>query len=281
MGPGVRQRWEMDLKIKAWLGALTAVALIGAACGGEEDGGGSADAGAGSQEGGSELIVFAASSLTESFEELGGTFEEDHPGIDVRFSFESSSTLVPQIVEGAPADVFASADVIQMGVVEDEGLAEDPVPFATNRLVIAVPTGNPAGIEVPADLADDGIKLVLAAPEVPVGNYAREMFKRLKIAPEVESNVVSNEEDVKAVVSKVRLGEADAGVVYRTDITSAVEGDLELIEVPPGASPIAVYPITVVGETDNPKEAQDWVDLVLSDEGQQVLEDFAFGSPAQ
>jgi molybdate transport system substrate-binding protein len=169
-----------------------------------------------------------------------------------------------------------------MGVVEDEGLAEDPVPFATNRLVIAVPTGNPAGIEVPADLADDGIKLVLAAPEVPVGNYAREMFKRLKIAPEVESNVVSNEEDVKAVVSKVRLGEADAGVVYRTDITSAVEGDLELIEVPPGASsPIAVYPITVVGETDNPKEAQDWVDLVLSDEGQQVLEDFAFGSPAQ
>ena len=271
----------MDLKIKAWLGPLTAVALIGTACGGEENGGGGAGGGAGSQEGGSELIVFAASSLTESFEELGGTFEEDHPGIDVRFSFESSSTLAPQIVEGAPADVFASADTIQMGVVEDEGLAEDPVPFATNRLVIAVPTGNPAGIEVPADLADDGIKLVLAAPEVPVGNYAREMFKRLKIAPEVESNVVSNEEDVKAVVSKVRLGEADAGVVYRTDITSAVEGDLELIEVPPGASPIAVYPITVVGETDNPKEAQDWVDLVLSDEGQQVLEDFAFGSPAQ
>lgn len=259
--------------------ALVTAAVVAPACGPMSPA--SRDGAPGPPQRASELLVFAASSLTEAFGELAKSFEAAHPEVDVKLSLESSSTLAAQIVEGAPADVYASADQVQMGMIQDEGLAVDPVAFATNRLVIVTPAGNPAGIEALADLAGNGVKLVLAAPEVPVGSYARVMLERLGVAEATESNVVSNEEDVKAVVAKVRLGEADAGVIYRTDLTQSVEDDLELIDVPAGASPVAVYPITVVRGTDDAKAARAWVRHVLSPEGQRVLRSLAFGPPAQ
>jgi len=255
------------------------VAVVGAmllltACGG-----GDGEETGGEASGDADLVVYAASSLTEAFGEIGSIYEDENPGSTVKFSFESSSTLASQIVEGAPADVFASADEVQMGVVEDEGLARDPAPFVTNRLVVITPKDNPMRVENVEDLAEDGLKLVLGGPEVPVGAYAREMFGRLGVLRSAEANVVSNEEDVKAVVAKVRLGEADAGVVYRTDVTSEVEDDLQVIEVPRNASPLAVYPIGALSDAPNPGGARDFVDLVNSEPGTRVLRSFGFGLP--
>lgn len=250
---------------------LTAgVMLLLAGCGAGRGGGGNVQA---------DLVVYAASSLTEAFGAIGAEYEEEHPGSTVKFSFESSSTLAGQIVEGAPADVFASADTVQMGVVEDEGLVPDPVPFVTNRLVVITPADNPRRIETVEDLGEEGVKLVLGGPEVPVGAYARALFRRLGVLGPAEANVVSNEEDVKAVVSKVRLGEADAGVVYRTDVTSEVAGELQVIEIPRNASPLAVYPIAVLSDARNPGGARDFVDLVTSGEGARILAVYGFGRP--
>ena len=224
------------------------------------------------------VTVYAASSLTEAFGALGHIYEDEHGGT-VKFSFESSSTLANQVVEGAPADVFASADALQMEVVQEEGLARDPVPFATNRLVVITPEDNPRGLEAVGDLAAEGIKLILAGPDVPAGNYAREMFGRLGILREAEGNVVSNEEDVKAVVAKVRLGEADVGVVYRTDVTAGAERDLGLIEVPRAVSPRAVYPIAILSGAPNPQGGRAFLDLLTSDTGSRVLRRHGFGLP--
>ncbi len=248
-------------------------ALMLIACGG--------DAGEGSESGRwqGDLVVYAASSLTEAFGDIGNLYEDEHRGSTIKFSFESSSTLASQIVEGAPADVYASADTVQMGMVQGEGLAPDPKPFATNRLVVITPEDNPRGVTDPEDLAEDGLKLVLAGSEVPAGSYAREMLGRLGVLGPAEANVVSNEEDVKAVVSKVRLGEADAGVVYRTDLTSEVEDDLQVIDVPREASPLAVYPIAALSGAPNPGGARDFVDLVNSEPGAGVLRSFGFGVP--
>jgi molybdate transport system substrate-binding protein len=166
-----------------------------------------------------------------------------------------------------------------MEVVTDEGLTSDPIDFATNRLVVLTPADNPAGIESVDDLARPGVKVVLAAPEVPVGNYARAGLDRLGLLADVETNVVSNEEDVKAVVTKVALGEADGGIAYVTDVTDDVEGDVSPIEFPDEAEVVARYPIAVVSEPANPDGAQAFLDLVTSDEGSRVLERFGFGAP--
>lgn len=258
------------------VGLVVGLALILSACGGPEPGSDGDSPGGGASP---DVVVYAASSLTEAFEAIGAIYEKEHRGSAVLFSFESSSTLASQIVEGAPADVFASADAIQMGVVRKEGLAQDPVPFVTNRLVVITPRGNPRGLESPGDVTREGVKLVLGAPEVPVGAYAREMFGRMGLLEEAEANVVSNEEDVKAVVAKVRLGEADAGVVYRTDVTSEVEDDLHVIDVPKGDSPLAAYPITVLSGAPNPGGARDFVELVTSEAGTRVLQRYGFGLP--
>jgi molybdate transport system substrate-binding protein len=230
-------------------------------------------------EGLGEITVFAASSLTESFTELGAMLEDERPGTTVTFNFASSSDLAVQITEGAPVDVFASADTVQMDVVTDEGLVSDPIEFATNRLIVLTPADNPAGIESVDDLTDPGVKVVLAAPEVPVGNYAREGLDRLGVLEEVEANVVSNEEDVKAVVTKVALGEADAGIAYVTDVTDDVEGDVTAIEFPEEAEVVATYPIAVLSEPANSDGARTFFDLVTSDEGAGVLERYGFGAP--
>lgn len=265
------------VEVGSGLRTVAGLLLVMSACGGGSDPG--TEVGSSNGGGESSLAVYAASSLTEAFGDIGAIYEDEHQGSAVRFSFESSSTLASQIVEGAPADVFASADSVQMSVVEDEGLAEDPVPFATNRLVVITPRDNPEDIETPEDVAREGVKLVLGAPEVPVGAYAREMFGRLGLREEAEVNVVSNEEDVKAVVSKVALGEADAGVVYRTDLTSEVEDDLLVVEIPKGASPKAMYPIATLSEAPNSASAQEFVDLVTSQAGTRVLGKYGFGLP--
>lgn len=255
---------------------VAGLVLLLSACGGPEPGSNAGRSGGGAS---SDLVVYAASSLTEAFEAIGAIYEKEHGGSAVRFSFESSSTLASQITEGAPADVFASADAVQMDVVRKEGLVQDPTPFVTNRLVVITPRGNPRGLESPGDLARREVKLVLGAPEVPVGAYAREMFGRMGLLEEAVANVVSNEEDVKAVVAKVRLGEADAGVVYGTDVTSEVEDDLHVIDVPKEDSPLAVYPITVLSGAPNPGGAHDFVELVTSEAGTRVLQRYGFGLP--
>ena len=251
--------------------ATAVLTLLLPACGTDEAGDGNGGLG--------EITVFAASSLTESFTELGAMLEDQQPGTSVTFNFASSSDLAVQITEGAPIDVFASADTVQMDVVTDEGLTSDPIDFATNRLVVLTPADNPAGIESVDDLARPGVKVVLAAPEVPVGNYARAGLDRLGLLADVETNVVSNEEDVKAVVTKVALGEADGGIAYVTDVTDDVEGDVSPIEFPDEAEVVARYPIAVVSEPANPDGAQAFLDLVTSDEGSSVLERFGFGAP--
>lgn len=225
------------------------------------------------------VTVFAASSLTEAFTELGTMLEARRPGTTVAFNFASSSDLAVQIAEGAPADVFASADAAPMDVVVGEGLAEDPVEFATNRVIVLIPAGNPAGIVSVEDLADPGVEVVLAATEVPAGGYAREGLDRLGLLREVEGNVVSNEEDVKAVVTKVALGEADAGIAYVTDVTEAVEEDVRAIEFPEQARVLATYPISVLSGAPAPDGARAFVDLVTSPEGQGVMDRYGFGTP--
>jgi molybdate transport system substrate-binding protein len=249
--------------------------MLGVACGGGPGPG----TGRGEEDGLGDVTVFAASSLTEAFTEIGKKLETQQPGTRVTFNFASSSDLALQIKEGAPADVFASADPLQMRTVKDEGLARDPIVFATNKLVILIPSDNPARIERPEDLAEPGVKVLLAAPEVPAGNYARQAFDALGITDAVEANVVSNEDDVKAVVTKVSLGEADAGVTYVTDATAEIEDEVEAIPFPAEANVTAVYPIAPLEKAPNPKGAGAFCDLVLSETGRAILESHGFGPP--
>ena len=224
--------------------------------------------------------VFAAASLSDAFNELGRLLEQQRPGVHVRFSFAGSQQLVSQLEQGAQADVFASADERWMQVAQTHGLlAGDAAKFAHNRLVVIVPSTNPARIGKLQDLAKGGIKLVLAADAVPVGEYSRAVLRNLSrtdgfasdFATRALRNVVSEEENVKSVVSKVQLGEADAGIVYRSDITPAVGRYVRVFEVPESANVIASYPIALVKDAPARDAAKAFVDLVLSADGQRVL----------
>jgi molybdate transport system substrate-binding protein len=224
-----------------------------------------------------ELVVFAAASLTGAFEEIGTDFEAQHEGasVDVVFNFGPSDGLATQIQEGAPADVFASASGRWMdAVAEDPGVSER-TDFVRNRLVVLVPADNPAGIEGIEDLAREGVKLVLAAEDVPAGTYAREALGNAGVLDAAMANLVSNEEDVKAVVQKVLLGEADAGIVYVTDVTDAVAADVRAIDIPDEVNVIATYPIAVVVGSDQADLAGRFVAHVLAD-GQATLETAGF-----
>jgi len=227
------------------------------------------------------LNVFAAASLTESFRDLGRTLEQRQPGLSVQFNFAGSQQLALQMEQGAPADVFASADQRWMDYAKDKGLIEGEAPiFARNRLVVIVPKTNPARIKALPDLVRRGTKIVLAAEAVPVGKYSREMLQKLAAAPDypqgydrgVLANVVSQEENVKSVVAKVQLGEADAGIVYRSDVTPAAARYVQELDVPDELNVIAAYPIAVVKSTRSAEAARKFVELVRSDEGQRVLE---------
>lgn len=231
---------------------------------------GASDAG-----GDATLKVFAAASLTGTFEQLAADFEDTHPGVDVQLSFGGSSDLVAQITDGAAADVFASADTKNMDALVAADLADgDPVEFATNTLTIAVPPGNPAGVTDLADLANADLNVVVCAPEVPCGNASVLLAEAagVDLAPD------SEEQSVTDVLGKLESGEADAGLVYATDVTAAGDA-VEAIEVPEAAEVVNHYPVVAILGSDLEGLAQEWIDLVLGT-GQSVFEAAGFGPPA-
>jgi molybdate transport system substrate-binding protein len=228
------------------------------------------------------LTVFAAASLTNAFEEIGRNFEAGHPGVTVTFNFGGSQTLRTQIEQGARADVFASANAREMdalvtGNFVPAGAAQV---FLSNRLVVVMPADNPARLEKLDDLARPGLKIVLAAREVPAGNYALQVLDKLDTAlgngykDRVLANVVSYENDVKQVVAKVQLGEADAGIVYLSDTVATPE--LQKIEIPAENNVIARYPLATLGQSKNPELARAFIEYVLSEEGQSILLKWGF-----
>lgn len=237
----------------------------------------------------SAITVFAAASLAEAFRALGDAFVARHPGSEVAFSFAGSQQLATQILAGARADVFASANAAQMERVVAGGAVDGAAPrvFATNHLVVVHPADNPAGIKALGDLARPGIKLVLAAPDVPAGAYAREMLDAADrgagvpagFRDAVLANVVSNESDVQAVASKVALGEADAGIVYASDAGGRLAERLGQLDVPKELAVRAAYPIAPVAESRHPGASAAFVAFVRSAEGRAVLVAHGFGVP--
>jgi len=271
---GLHHRFYRVLALAVWCAAAYGLA----ACGAEAGGGSDTDRG-----GGTALTVFAASSLADAFGELAGTFEERHPGVEVRQSFESSSTLLTQIQQGAPADVFASAAREEMDAAVEVGLvAGEPEVFARNREVVMVPEDNPAGIQSMRDLARPGARLVLAEEGVPAADYALEILDKADaeyggdFKDAVLSNVVSREADVRASVSRVALGDADATFGYASDYTPDIRDRVRVIQIPENLNVIATYPIATMKESGSPELAREWMELVLSEEGQRVLEKWRF-----
>jgi molybdate transport system substrate-binding protein len=223
-----------------------------------------------------DATVFAAASLSEAFTEIARRYERDHTGTKVVLEFAASSTLAAQVRAGARFDVLATADERTMAEAWRAELVEQPVAFATNRLVVITPADNPGRIGGVEDLARPGLAVVLAQPDVPVGSYARRVFEALGIAEAVEANVVSNALDVKAVAAAVSLGEADAGIVYASDVATAGEA-VEGVAIPAAENAVTEYPIGVVTHAENPDAAAAWIELVQSAAGQQVLADAGFG----
>lgn len=250
-----------------WRVAL-ALALSAAACGpgdGREVSGGLTG----------ELVVFAAASLTDAFDELSDAFMEANPGVEVVGNLAGSQTLASQIREGAPADVFASANTAQMDVVADAGnLGGDPEIFTANRLAIAVEPGNPLGIDGLADLADPELVLVLPSAEVPAGGYARQALD----AAGIEVTPSSLERDVRAALSKVELGEADVAIVYASDIVAS-DGRADGVPIPPEHNVLATYPIAVLADAPNQATAAAFVAFVLGEAGQAILTGDGFATP--
>nr|WP_239168442.1 molybdate ABC transporter substrate-binding protein [Actinoplanes deccanensis] len=240
-----------------------------AACGDKAD-----DAGAASQAGGT-LTVLAAASLTESFDKIGADFERAHPTIKVTFSYGGSSALAQQITSGAPADVFASAAPKNMQTVVDAGEAEGtPAVFVRNQLVIAVAKGNPRGVTGLADLTEPGLKVALCAEQVPCGAAA----KTALAAGNVPLTPVTLEQDVKAALAKVKLGEVDAALVYRTDAKAAA-ADVDGVEFPESAKAVNDYPIVALRNAPNPPAAAAFVAFVRSEPEIKVLTDAGFQKP--
>lgn len=253
------------------LAAAAVLVMAAAGCGDV----GASESGAGGGEGGRTLTVFAAASLTEAFGALGRTFEGSHPGVRVRFGFGGSSTLAQQITQGAPADVFASASPATMRTVTDAGdAAGPPRVFTRNRLVIAVPKDNPGKVSEVGDLSAPGLKVVLCAVRVPCGAAAQKALG----AAGVEVEPASRERDVKAVLTKVALGEADAGLVYRTDAKAAA-GEVTGIEFPEAAQAVNDYPIAEVAQAPQPALAEEFIRLVLGPQGRTALSRAGFEAP--
>lgn len=251
-----------------WFAPLLTVALLSvtAACGSEE-----------ADDGGNEttLVVYAAASLKAPFLEIGDLFMEANDGIEVEFNFAGSSDLAAQIQNGAPADVFASADEANMEKVTAEELeGTAPRPFATNTLQIATPVDNPGDVRGLSDLADPALNLVVCAPEVPCGAAAQQVAQAagVELAPD------SEEQSVTDVLGKVVSGEADAGLVYVTDVVAA-QDDVRGIVVEGADAVVNTYPIAPLADSFHPELAEAFVDLVLGDEGQRVLADAGFGRP--
>lgn len=281
--------------------AVPLLALTLTACGGDDDGSqgeaaeenaaqdptsedgaeASADDGAedsgqvGSGDASGDIVVFAAASLTDTFTELGEQFEAENPDATVTFNFAGSSALAQQIISGAPVDVFASASPATMAQVTDEDLgAGEPVVFVSNRLQIAVPAGNPAGVTGLQDFTNEDLTIALCAEEVPCGAAAVTVFEAAGLTPAPDTY----EEDVRATLTKVELDEVDAALVYRTDVL--VAGDaVEGIDFPESEEAINDYPIVVLTEAPNGEGGQAFLDFVLSEAGRTALGDAGFDLP--
>jgi molybdate transport system substrate-binding protein len=245
-------------------------------------------AGAFPADGGS-LTVFAAASLTDSFNKIKADLEQQNPGLTITYNFAGSQTLVTQLSEGAEGDAVALASTGQMKTASDAGVIDgQPSIFAKNRLTVVVPRDNPAGIASPADLAKDGVKVVLAGADVPVGQYGRQSLCNMGqdtvtygdgFVDSVAANVVSEEDNVKAVLAKVQLGEADAGIVYVTDITPDVALDVTAIPIPDAVNVIASYPVAAV-KCGQANLAQAFISYLLGPDGQATLQSFGFAPPS-
>jgi molybdate transport system substrate-binding protein len=238
----------------------TALCLLLLSCGGS-----------GGEAGGTEVTVFAATSLTGAFGRIGAAFEKSHPGTSVTFNFLTSSDLATQITEGAHADVFASADQDNMQKVSS-AVASPPSVFARNRLEIVVRPGNPKGITSVGDLANDGLVVSLCNSECPAGKYAAELFQKDGVVVHADSL----ESDVKGVVTRVQLGEADAGICYATDVRAAGDA-VEGVPIPGAENIVATYPIAVMDGA--PPAAREFVDLVTSPAGAKILRSYGFLGP--
>lgn len=233
-----------------------------------------------------ELVVFAAASLTDAFGEIGTLFESQHPGTTVTFNFAGSNQLAQQIGQGAPADLFASANKTQMDVAVDSTriVTGTQQTFVRNRLVVITPADNPGGISSLQDLTTPGLKIVFAAEAVPVGQYSIQFLDNAAadsaFTPDykagVLANVVSYEENVRAVLSKVQLGEADVGIVYSSDVSPESRDQVSQIEIPDALNIIAGYPIAPIADSANGDLAAEFIALVLGSEGQAILTNYGF-----
>lgn len=264
-----------------------AITLLVAACGDDADeGAASTTTAAPAAEGGSTttvapepalegtVTVFAAASLTDAFGELGPAFETANPETRVDLSFGASSALREQILSGAPADVFASANQSNMDQVVEASAAEAPEDFVSNQLQVVVPAGNAAGVTGLADFADGDLLIGLCAEEVPCGQFGREALASAGVTPSIDTN----EPDVRSLLTKVEAGELDAGIVYRTDVLSAGDA-VEGVDIPAEQNVTATYPIAPLVEAENTEGAEAFVTFVLSDEGHEILASYGFEAP--
>ena len=247
-----------------------ATLLVAAGCSGTSRSGSAAS---------SALTVFAASSLTAAFERIGSDFAAANPGITVTFNFGSSTDLASQIQSEGTADVFASASGTAMDAVASDPGVTDRTDFATNRLVIVTPPDDPAGISSIADLAKPGVQLVLAAKGVPVGDYARQALTSAGLLSAATQNVVSNEDDDASVVAKITSGEADAGIVYASDVATA-GNTVRSVTIPTAVNVVASYPIAVVAGSPQTEAAMSFLNEVIGVTGQATLKDSGFGPAA-
>ena len=260
---------------------MSAIVLVGfTGCGQSSDNSGSDG---GDKKQGRTLTIFAASSLIDAFGELGKTFEKQNEGVEVKQSFESSSTLLIQIQQGAPADVFASAAQEEMDTAMKDGLvAGKPEVFVKNREIIMVPNDNPANIQSFQDVANPGVRLVLAQRDVPAADYALQILDKANarygdnFEKQVLSNVVSRESDVRASVNRVVVGDADATFGYASDYTIDIRDRVMVVPIPPDLNIIATYPIAALKGAKDPELAKKWIELVTSKEGQHVLQKWNF-----
>jgi molybdate transport system substrate-binding protein len=255
------------------IAATAVLGLVGAACGDDAPAPTGSSTGRATVSG--DITVFAAASLTAAYTEIGNAFMASNPDAAVTFSFASSSDLVTQIDQGAPADVFASADQANMTKLTDAGgNAGDSRVFATNSLQIIVQPANPKGIVGVADLARPDVVYVTCAPEVPIGEYGAQVLQRAGVTV----TPASLEENVKGIVTKVTLGEADAGIVYRTDVIAA-GAHATGVDIPADINVVASYPVVVTREAPNPGGAQAFVDFVLGEQGRDILASYGFAAP--
>lgn len=230
------------------------------------------------------ITVFAASSLTDAFNELSETFQSQNEGVEVVLNYGSSSQLAAQLSEGVTADVFASANIAQMQAVIEDGRVEagTETVFVSNRLTIVVPADNPAAITALEALGQPDILLVLAVEGVPVRDYTDDIVGAMSADFQVQfyANVVSEEDNVRQVSAKVALGEADAGIVYTSDVTPDIANQVQQIAIPDAQNIVATYPIAPIADAPNPELAQSFIDFVLSPEGQSILSRWGFGPPS-